>query len=121
MSFTSITNKNNQNKTTDLFVKSLYLDDNVYIKNVPLNLQNILTNVSAVVDVEPSSVCIFTGENKTDVTPTDVIKIGESNNVLVSSGLIAVNDITSPNINTMQQDIDKLKTIIYNLTNISVT
>ena len=42
MSFTSITNKNNQNKSTDLFIKSLYLDDNLYIKNVPLNLQNIL-------------------------------------------------------------------------------
>jgi len=120
MSFTSITNKNNQNKSTDLFIKSLYLDDKLYIKNVPLNLQNLLTNVSTVVDVEPSSVCIFTGENKSDVVPTDVLKIDISNNVLCSSGLIAVNDITSPNIIQMRNEIDSLKTVIYNLTNINI-
>lgn len=120
MSFTSITNKNNQNKSTDLFIKSLYLDDNLYIKNVPLNLQNFLTNVSTVVDVEPSSVCIFTGENKSDVVPTDVLKIDISNNVLCSSGLIAINDIISPNIIQMRNEIDSLKTVIYNLTNINI-
>ena len=64
------------NNTKDLYCKSVNVVGGFYINGVPIvdgsGNPNALINANLTVDIEPSSICVFTGDDKFTCVSSDI-------------------------------------------------
>ena len=105
------------NKTKDLYCNSVNVSNNFFVNGVPVGGSgnpNALINADLIADIVPSSICVFTGDDKFTCVSSDALLIDGSNNIIIR------NDVYSDNINKLQNDVNKLKDVIRNLTGIII-
>jgi len=106
------------NKTKDLYCRSINVSDNFYINGVPIadssGNPNALVNADLIADIVPSSICIFTGDDKYTCVSSDALLIDGSENIVIRQNVYA------DNITKLQNDVNDLKEVIRNLTGIII-
>jgi hypothetical protein len=70
-----------QNNPVSLYVHGLYIDG---VPVVPAP-SNALTNSELITDIVPNSICLFSGENKTDCLPDETITIDQNTHLTTIS------------------------------------
>ena len=111
------------NTSLNLFCNTLNAKTNLFIDGVAVGGSgnpNALINANPSLEVVANSMCIFDSENPTSCLSSNALTVDEMSNINIPNNLTVLGNVNATNITSMQEDINKIKQLLFNLTNITI-